>query len=76
MGIGPPSFMLKTLVPLNGWNQIPVSFGSSVQVPALVLRHPSAPLFCVSFSTKSQFYSNEYLSNSLTAPISISSVIS
>ncbi|MBS6645362.1 MAG: hypothetical protein KH366_17420, partial [Clostridiaceae bacterium] len=47
-------FMLGVLVPLNGWNQIPVSFGSSVPVPALVLRHPSAPLFCVSFSTKSQ----------------------
>ena len=46
MGIGPPFFMLGALVPLNGWNQIPVSFGSSVPVPALVLRHPSAPLSC------------------------------
>ena len=46
MGIAPPFSLLKALVPLNGWNQIPVSFGTSVQVPALVLRHPPSPLSC------------------------------
>ena len=52
MGIGPLFFMLGALVPLNGWNQIPVSFGSSVQVPALVLRPPPSLLSCVTFTNQ------------------------
>ena len=72
MGIGPPFFMLGVLVPLNGWNQILVSFGSSVQVPALVLRHPPAPLFCVTFSPTSQFcITSSFRKNMHTARIVI-----
>ena len=38
MGIAPPFFILKALVPLNGRNQIPAAFGPPLSPPGLILR--------------------------------------
>ena len=38
MGIAPPFFILKALVPLNGRNQIPVTFDPPLGPPGLIFR--------------------------------------
>ena len=51
--------VLKALVPLNGWNQIPVSPVSPAPLPGLLPRHSVSPLPCVTFANHPSILSSK-----------------